>query len=81
MIWVDYITESRDHNIIFGYLGKIGFTYYYKLIKIILIKRKKIITYTKQDQNLFMLNFIKPNKPIAIDHKKSIYIISKNKYI
>lgn len=45
----------------------------------ILIRREKIVIYVKHYQNLFVLNFIKLEKAIAIGHRISIYIVNKNK--
>lgn len=45
----------------------------------IIIKRRKVIAYTKYSRNLLVFDPIKLEKAIIIGHKKSIYIISKYK--
>lgn len=46
-----------------------------------LIKKIKVMIYTKLDPNLFVLDFIKPRKAMVIDYGRSKQIISKNKQI
>lgn len=75
------IPEGRSNLIFLGQLYETNFIYYDKPIKIILIKKKKIVAYAKQDQNLFVLEFIKLDKAMTIGCKRSIYIINKNKQI
>lgn len=47
----------------------------------ILIRKERVIVYIKHNQNLFILDIIKLEKVITVDHRRLIYIISKNKQI
>ena len=62
-------------------LWETGIIYYDESIRMTLIKRKNIITHTRQDQNFFVLNLIKPKKAMIISRKGPIYIVNWNKQI
>lgn len=76
---IAFILKCKLNLIFFSQLQKTGFTYYDKFIKMILIKKKKVVTYTRQNRNFFILDFIKLKKFIIVNYRKPIYIINKNK--
>lgn len=46
-----------------------------------LIRRGKVVVYVRHNQNLFILDFIKPGRAMIIDCGRLIYIVSKNRQI
>lgn len=73
------IPEYESNLISLGQLLDTGFIYYNKPIKKTLMKREKVVAYVKWNQTLFVFNLIKLENAMAICHKKSKYVISKNK--
>lgn len=43
------------------------------------MRNKKIVAYIKQDWNVFILDFIKPEKAMAMSCRRPRYVVSKTK--
>lgn len=73
-----FVLECESNLISLSQPRDISFIYYKEFIKMTLMRRTKIVAHAIHHQNLFLPDFIKPEKAIIMDRKRPTHIVSKN---